>query len=193
MSSHYLVVGLGRLGSAMLETLLSLGHEVLGMDTDEDFVQELSGRFPHAHLVAVDATDGAVLHDLNVGHFDAAAVVIGKNMEASLLATAIVKELGVPFIVARALDRLHARVLQRVGADRIIEPGKDMSAQLARTMASPTVMDYVALGGDEALAEARVPSKWVGKSLADLHLYRKSGLTVLALERKESMNWPSSR
>ncbi len=121
-----------------------------------------------------------------MGHFDAAAVVIGENMEASILATTNLKELGVPFVVARALDRLHARVLERVGADRIIEPEKDMGAQLARTMASPTVMDYVNLGADEALAEAKVPRKWVGKSLADLHLYRKSGLTVLALERKES-------
>jgi len=126
------------------------------------------------------------LHDLNVAHFDAAAVVIGENMEASILATANVKELGVPFVVARALDRLHARVLQRVGADRIIEPEKDMGAQLARTMASSTVMDYVDLGEDEALAEPKVPTKWVGKSLANLHLYRKSGLTILALERKES-------
>jgi trk system potassium uptake protein TrkA len=186
MSRHFVIIGLGRLGRAMLKTLLSLGHEVLGIDNDEDLVQNLSEEFHHAHLIAADATDESVLDDLNVGHFDAAAVVIGENMEASILATANLKELGVPYVVARALDRLHARVLERVGADRIIEPEKDMGAQLARTMASPTIMDYVDLGGDEALAEAMVPKKWVGKSLADLHLYRKSGLTVLALERKES-------
>jgi trk system potassium uptake protein TrkA len=186
MSRHFVIIGLGRLGSAMVATLLSLGHEVLGIDSDEDLVQNLSDKFPHAHLIAADATDESVLHDLNVGHFDAAAVVIGENMEASILATANLKELGVPFVVTRALDRLHARVLEKVGADRIIEPEKDMGAQLARTMASPTVMDYVDLGEDEALAEAQVPRKWVGKSLAELHLYRKSGLTVLALERKET-------
>jgi trk system potassium uptake protein TrkA len=186
MSRHFVIIGLGRLGSAMVGTLLSLGHEVLGIDSDENLVQNLSDKLPHAHLIAADATDESVLHDLNVGHFDAAAVVIGEDMEASILATANLKELGVPFVVSRALDRLHARVLERVGADRIIEPEKDMGAQLARTMASPTVMDYVDLGEDEALAEAKVPRKWVGKSLADLHLYRKSGLTVLALERKES-------
>jgi trk/ktr system potassium uptake protein len=186
MSRHFVIIGLGRLGSAMVGTLLSLGHEVLGIDSDENLVQNLSDKLPHAHLIAADATDESVLHDLNVGHFDAAAVVIGEDMEASILATANLKELGVPFVVTRALDRLHARVLERVGADRIIEPEKDMGAQLARTMASPTVMDYVDLGEDEALAEAKVPRKWVGKSLADLHLYRKSGLTVLALERKET-------
>jgi trk system potassium uptake protein TrkA len=186
MSRHYAVIGLGRLGSAMINTLTSLGHEVLGIDTDEDLVQELSEEFPSATLVAADATDESVLRNLNVAHFDAAAVVIGENMEASILATANVKELGVPFVVARALGRLHARVLEKIGADQIIQPEKDMGAQVARTMASPTVMDYVDLGGDEALVEAKVPKGWVGKSLAEMHLYRKSGLTVLALERKES-------
>src|SRR5215216_2080402 len=186
MSRHFVIIGLGRPGSAMIDTLDSLGHEVLGIDNDEGIVQSLSERFPDAHFVAADATHESVLQDLNVAHFDGAAVVIGQNMEASILATANLKELGVPFVVSRALNKLHARVLEKIGADRVIEPEKDMGAQVARTMASPTVMDYVELGGDEALAEATVPKAWVGKSLADLHLYRKSGLTVLALERKES-------
>jgi trk system potassium uptake protein len=90
----------------------------------------------------------------------------------------------VPYVVVRALDRLHARVLERVGADRIIEPEKDMGAQLARTMASPAVMDYVDLGGDEAIIEAEVPKEWMDKSLAELHLARESGLTILAVKPK---------
>ena len=186
MRRHFVIIGLDRLGSAMIATLVSLDQEVLGIDPDERIVQELSERFPEAHFVAADATDQSILRDLNVAHFDAAAVVIGENMEASILATANVKEIGVPFVVARALGGLHARVLEKLGADRVIEPEKEMGAQVARTMASPTVMDYVDLGGDESMIEAKVPRKWVGQSLADLHLYRKSGLTVLALERKES-------
>jgi trk system potassium uptake protein len=186
MSGHYVVIGLGQLGSAMMGTLLSLGHEVLGIDSDRDVVQELSGKFPDAHLFAADATEESHLRDLNIKHFDAAAVVIGHNMEANILATANLKEIGVPFVVARAFNTLHARVLEKLGADRIIEPEKEMGEQLARTLASPTVMDYLDLGGEEALTEAQVPKRWVGKSLADLHLYRKSGLTVLALERKGS-------
>lgn len=184
MSRQFVIIGLGRLGSAMLETLLSLGHEVLGIDLDEDLVQDLSGDYPQAHLVAADATEEPVLRDLNVGHFDGGAVVIGENMEAGILATANLKELGVPFVIARAMSKLHARVLERIGADRIIEPEKDMGAQVARTMASPAVIDYVDLGGDEALIESEVPEEWVGKSLADLHLSRQSGLTVLAIKPK---------
>lgn len=186
MSGHYVVIGLGQLGSAMMGTLLSLGHEVLGIDSDRDVVQELSEEFPDAHLFAVDATEESHLRDLNIKHFDAAAVVIGDNMEANILATANLKEIGVPFVVARAFNTLHARVLEKLGADRIIEPEKEMGEQVARTLASPTVMDYLDLGGDEALTEAQVPKEWVGKSLGDLHLYHESGLTVLALERKGS-------
>ena len=184
MSRQFVIIGLGRLGSAMLDTLLSLGHEVLGIDLDEDLIQELSSEHPHAHLVAADATEESVLRDLNVAHFDGAAVVIGEDMEAGILATANLKELGVPFVVARAISKLHGRVLERIGADRIIEPERDMGAQVARAMSSPVVLDYVDLGEDEALIEAEVPKEWVGKSLADLHLSRESGLTILAVKPK---------
>jgi len=168
----------------MIGTLSSLGHEVLGIDANEDLIQDLSGQYPEAHLVAADATDELVLRDLNVGQFDGAAVVIGEDMEAGILATANLKEMGVAFVVARASTRLHARVLERVGADRIIEPEKDMGAQVARTMASPGVMDYIDLGEEEALIEAEIPGEWKGKSLADLHLSRQSGLTILAVKPK---------
>ena len=184
MSRQFVIIGLGRLGSAMLDTLLSLDHEVLGIDFDADLVQDLSGEYPQAHLVTADATEESVLRDLNVGQFDGAAVVIGENMEAGILATANLKELGVPFVVSRAISKLHGRVLEMIGADRIIEPERDMGAQVARTMASPAVMDYVDLGENEALIEAEVPKEWVGKTLAHLHLSRESGLTVLALKPK---------
>jgi trk system potassium uptake protein len=184
MSRQFVIIGLGRLGTAMMSTLQSLGHEVLGIDSDEDLVQDLSGDFPNAHLVAADATDESVLRDLNVGQFDGAAVVIGENTEANILATANLKEIGVPFVVSRAVSKLHRRVLERIGADRVIEPERDMGAQVARTMASPAVIDYVDLGGDEALIEAEVPPEWAGRSLADLALSRKSGLTVLAVKPK---------
>ena len=184
MSRQFVIIGLGRLGGAMIATLTSLGYDVLGIDSDEEVVQELSAEFPNTHLVAADATEESVLRDLNVGQFDGAAVVIGEDMEAGILATANLKEMGVPFVVSRAMSNIHARVLERIGADRIIEPEKDMGAQLARTMASPGVMDYVDLGEDEALIESEVPEEWVGKSLADLHLSRQSGLTILAVKPK---------
>jgi len=184
MSRQFVIIGLGRLGTAMIDTLVSLDHDVLGIDLDEDLVQDLSGDYPDAQLVAADATDESVLRDLNVANFDGAAVVIGKDMEAGILATANLKELGVPFVAARATSKLHARVLEKIGADRIIEPEKEMGAQVARTIASPVVLDYVDLGGDEALIEAEVPEDWAGKSLTELALSRESGLTILAVKPK---------
>jgi trk system potassium uptake protein len=181
MSHQFLVVGLGRLGIAMVNTLDSLGHEVLAVDTKEDLIQDLADDLPNVHFVAADATDEDVLRGLNVDDFDAAAVVIGENhVEAGILTTANLKELGVPMIVARATTKLHAKVLERVGADRVIQPEREMGEQVARVLASPAILDYVDLGEDEALIEAHVPKQWAGKSLAELSLARNLGLTIVA-------------
>ena len=186
MSHQFAVIGLGRLGIAMVDTLDSLGHDVLAIDMKEDLIQRLADDLPNVHLVAADATDEDVLLGLNLQEFDAAAVVSGENhVEAGILTTANLKEIGVSTIVARASSKLHARVLERVGADRVIQPEQEMGEQIARVLASPAVLDYVDLGEDEALIEARVPKQWTGKSLAELALSHKLGLTVVALKPKD--------
>jgi trk/ktr system potassium uptake protein len=186
MSRQFVVVGLGRLGVSMVGTLDSLGHEVLAIDRREDVVQNLADDLPNVHLVAADATDEAAVRGLNVEVFDAAAVMIGENhVEASILATATLKEIGVPRIVARATGDIHARVLEKVGADRMIQPEREIGEQLARSMASPVLLDYVDLGEDEALIEAQVPRVWLDKSLSELDLSQKMGLTVLALKPQD--------
>jgi trk system potassium uptake protein TrkA len=185
MNKQFVVVGLGRLGISMVATLDSLGHEVLAIDKRENMIQSLADELPNVHLVATDATDEDAMRGLNVEGFDAAALMIGENhIEASILATATLKELGVPRIVARATGGIHARVLERVGADRVIQPERVIGEQLARTMASPVLLDYVDLGEDEALIEAQVPRAWLHKSLSELNLSQKLGLTVLALKPK---------
>lgn len=184
MSKQFVVIGMGRLGTAMARTLDELNHTVLGIDLDEDLIQNLADDLPRAHLVAADATDEGVLRDLGVQNFDGAAIVIGRNIQDGILATVILKEMGIPHVISRASSATHARVLEKVGADRIIQPEKEMGAQVARTLASPVILDYVDLGDDEALIETEIPPKWTGKSLAELQLSRKSGLTVLALKAK---------
>jgi trk system potassium uptake protein len=186
MNRQFVVVGLGRLGISMVGTLDSLGHEVLAIDKREEVVQRLADELPNIHLVAADATDEDAVRGLNVEGFDAAAVMIGENhVEAGILATATLREIGVPRIVARATGGIHARVLEKVGADRVIQPEREIGEQLARTMASPVLVDYVDLGDDEALIEARVPSAWLDKSLSELDLSQKMGLTVLALKPQD--------
>jgi trk system potassium uptake protein TrkA len=185
MKKQFVVVGLGRLGISMVATLDSLGHEVLAIDNSESVIQSLADDLPNVHLVATDATDEDAMRGLNVEGFDTAALMIGENhIEASILATATLKEVGVPRIVARATGGIHARVLERVGADRVIQPEREIGEQLARTMASPVLLDYVDLGEDEALIEAQVPRAWLHKSLSELNLSQKMGLTVLALKPK---------
>jgi trk system potassium uptake protein len=185
MNKQFVVVGLGRLGISMVATLDSLGHEVLAIDKSESVIQSLADDLPNVHLVATDATDEDAVRGLNAEGFDAAGVMIGENhIEASILATATLKEVGVPRIVARATGGIHARVLEKVGADRVIQPEREIGEQLARTMASPVLLDYIDLGEDEALIEAQVPRAWLCKSLSELYLSQKMGLTVVALKPK---------
>jgi trk system potassium uptake protein TrkA len=185
MNEQFVVVGLGRLGISMVATLDSLGHEVLAIDKSESVIQSLADDLPNVHLVATDATDEDTVRGLNVEGFDAAAVMIGENhIEASILATATLKEVEVPRIVARATGGIQARVLEKVGADRVIQPEREIGEQLARTMASPVLLDYIDLGEDEALIEAQVPRAWLCKSLSELYLSQKMGLTVVALKPK---------
>ena len=182
MGKQFVVIGMGRVGASLARTLDSLGHEVLGIDHDDDRIQDLSAEIPSIQLVMADATEPPVLRDLGVEHFDGAAVVIGESIQGSVLVTLILKDLGVPMVFSRANNELHARVLERVGADQVIQPEKEFGEFLARQMLLPRMQDYLELGQDEALIEIEVPGEWVGKSLKDLHLHRKKDLTVLAIK-----------
>jgi trk system potassium uptake protein len=185
LSKQFAVVGMGRVGASLVRTLESLGHDILGIDCDEDRIQDVSDEVPNANLVAADATEDSVLRDLGLEQFDGAAVVIGESIQASVLVTLILKDLGVPMIFSRANNDLHARVLERVGADHVIQPEKEFGNFLARQMSLPGLQDYVELGQDEAIIEMEVPQLWIGKSLADLQLHRKKNLTVLAIKGRE--------
>ena len=185
MSRQFVVVGLGRLGISMVATLDSLQHEVLGIDKREDVIQAVADDPPNVNLVAADATDEKAMRGLNVDSFDAAAVMMSENyVEACILATATLKEVGVPTIVARATGGIHARVLQKVGADRVVQPEREIGEQLARTMASPVLLDYADLGENETLIEPQVPRAWLEKSLSELDRSQKMGLTLMALRPK---------
>ena len=183
MSKQFAVIGLGLVGRSLVRTLRDLGHDVLGIDYDEDLIQDLSSELPDVNLVTADGTEPHVLHDLGLEQFDGAAVTIGEgNTEASILVTLVLKDLEVPMVFSRANNELHARVLDRVGADYVIQPEKEFGEFLARQMSVPGIQDYLALGQDEALIEIEVPREWIDKSLADLQLHRKKDLTVLAIK-----------
>jgi trk system potassium uptake protein TrkA len=183
LSKQFAVIGLGLVGRSLVKTLNSLGHDVLAIDQDEDLIQDLSNELPDVDLVTADATEAQVLRDLGLEQFDGAAVTIGEgNAEASVLVTLVLKDLEIPMVFSRANNELHARVLDRVGADHVIQPEKEFGEFLARQMALPGIQDYLELGQDEALIEIEAPREWINKSLADLQLHRRKDLTVLAIK-----------
>lgn len=181
MSRNFAVIGMGWLGCVLAENLRSLGHQVLGIDSDEGRVEELSARLPEVRLVTADAQQRSTLESLGVGDFDGAAVTIVGDIQASVLTTITLKNLGVPLVVARAANPLHAQILEHVGADRVTRPSREAGENMARLMVSRTLRKYMDLGGDEALAEAQVPCEWTGKSLSELRLPDEHGLTVLLI------------
>lgn len=182
-SKQFLVLGLGRFGASLAKTLCELGQEVLAIDSDEELVNDIAPYVTQA--MQLDATDEALLATLGVKNFDAAIVSIGQNTRDSILVSVLLKELGVPYLVAKANDDLHAKVLRKIGADRVIFPERDMGARLARSIIAPNVLELMNLSDDYQIMEIRVPERWVGDTIIGVNVRRKYGVNILAIHRSE--------
>ena len=182
----YIVVGLGRFGSEVARQLCLQGCEVLAMDSRSDLVQQISADVTHA--VVADARDKDVLKALGVKDFDCAIVAIGGDLSASVLATMNIKELGVPYVVCKAHDETHCRVLQKIGADRVTIPEQENAVRLARSLASLNVLDYIELSEDYGIVEIPAPRSWHEKTLKDLNVRAKLGVNILAIRRGGKIN-----
>lgn len=174
-----LVVGMGRFGSALAIELEHLGHEVLAVDTDELAVQSMAAQVTHA--LCADATDPEVLTSLGVPDLEHAVVAIGVDIEASILTTAAIADLGVRDIWAKAVTEPHARILQRVGATHVVFPERDMGTRVAHQVTGH-MLDYIQIDEDFALVETRPPSAEVGKSLQEAGLRARYQVTIVALK-----------
>ena len=181
-AKQFLVFGLGRFGKSLARTLCEMGQEVLAIDSDEEIVSDIAPFVTQA--MQLDATDEEVLKTLGVNNFDAAIVSIGQDMQASILVCVLLKELGVPYVIAKANDELHAKVLRKIGADRVVFPERDMGARLARSILAPNVLDLMNLSDDYQIIEIRVPEKWIGQSLIGLNVRRHYGVNILAIHRQ---------
>jgi len=179
----YIVIGLGRFGSAVAVKLQELGHEVLVMDQEPEHVQRLSNHVTYA--VVGDAKDEDVLRSLDVGSFDCAIVAIGTNLAANILITLNLKSLGVPQVICKAQNEMEKRALEKVGADRVVIPEWEMGLKLAQNLASSAVLDYIALSEGCGIAEMKTPAGWVGKDLRSLDVRAKYGVTVAALRKED--------
>lgn len=180
----YVVIGLGRFGMETAISLTALGCDVLAMDVRSEIVQHVAQDVTHA--VVADAQDKEVLKALGVKDFDCAIVAIGDDLAASVLATMNLKELGLPYIVCKAHDETHRRVLEKLGADRVVIPEKENAARLAKSLSSPNVLDYIELSEDYGIVEVPAPGVWQGRSLKELNVRAKLGVNILAVRRNES-------
>lgn len=176
----YVVIGLGRFGSSIACDLGKLGNEVLAVDRHEDLVQQICGEVTNA--VVADASDQEVLRALGVSDCDCAVVAIGDDLAASVMATMNLRELGVPNIVCKAYDEAHRRILLKLGADRVVIPEQEVAARLAHSLSSPNVLEYIELSSDYGIVEVSAPKGWVGKSLRELNIRAKLGVTVIAVK-----------
>jgi trk system potassium uptake protein TrkA len=180
-----LVIGLGRFGSAVARELERLGHEVLAIDAREQAVNEIAPDVTHA--LQMDASDEAALRDAGAQHFQTGIVAISSAAEPSIFATMVLKRLGVPNVIAKAADQLHGEILSRVGADRVVLPEHETGMRLAHSFSVPNVIDYLDVGPSFGIEKVRPPASFVGKTLGDLDLKNRMGVTPIALRRGQNV------
>ena len=178
----FVVIGLGRFGTAVAVELCKLGHEVLAIDTNESIVQAIADKVTHA--AAGDAADPAVLKALGVRNYDCAIVAAAQDVGESALITLSLKELGVPKVVCKAKDATHKRVLERIGADRVIIPEQETGIKLAQGLARSNVLNFIELSEDYGIVEVDPPEAWFGKTLLELNVRARYDVTVIAVHRK---------
>ena len=162
--SNVIVIGLGRFGSSLARELMKTGHEVLGVDTDERIVQNMSQEL--THTVRADTTDEATLKELGISEFDSAVVAIGADLEASILTTALLLQLGVPNVWAKANSTSHGLILDQLGCHHVIFPEYEMGKRVAH-MVSGETLDYVPIDNDFVMVKSEVPASFAGKTLAE--------------------------
>jgi trk system potassium uptake protein TrkA len=183
MAGQFAVVGLGMFGRTVALSLVRNGQSVLAIDASQDEVNRLASELDA--VVCADATDEAALRELRLERLSCAVVAIGaQSMESSILATALMRQIGVPKIVSRSLSELHTRVLYAVGAHEVVSPETEMGDRLARRLAHPNVLERLELGDGTELAEITVPAQFIDKTMVELDLRRKHRITVVGIRRQ---------
>ncbi|MGI5499313.1 potassium channel family protein [Lentzea sp. CA-135723] len=179
-ASRVVVLGLGRFGSSLALELVAKGVEVMGVDSDPKIIQRYADDLTHA--VIADSTDAEVMRQLGVDEFERAVVGIGTNLEMSILTTALLVDLGVPTIWAKAISREHGRILERIGAHHVVLPEHEMGERVAH-LVTGRLLDYIEFEDDYAIAKTRAPEEAVGQPLGSSKLRSKYGVTVVGVKR----------
>lgn len=179
---QFVVWGLGRFGRAIAETLVELGHEVLGVDNNEDVVQNEAEKL--THVVLCDVIDEKAVASLGIRNFDAAIVAIG-DLQPSLMCVMLMREAGMKTIYAKASNPLHGKMLHKLGATKVIYPERDMGRRVGHNLAYTNILDYIELGNDICLMEIALSPETVGKNLIDINVRKNYHVNVVAVKHKD--------
>lgn len=186
VEKQYAVLGLGRFGESIAIELSNNGYDVLAIDKSETIVQNISEHVRFA--VRADVTDIDALKSLGLGNFDVAVIAIGTNIDSSIMATLLAKELGVKTVIAKAQNDMHKKILKKIGADKVIFPEREMGQRIANNLMSGNIIDYLELSQDYSIVEIEILPEWVGKNLIDLNFRNIYGVNIVALKRNNIIN-----
>lgn len=185
MKKQFLIIGLGRFGASVARTLTAAGHSVVGIDQSEERIQRVAEEI--ADVIKCDATDAGILESMGIGDYEAAIVCIGeKYIQNSILVTLILREKGAKKIIAKAGTKTQGRVLSKVGADEIVFPEKDMGERVARSLISSNIIDFLEVSPEVSIIEIPTPAMLLGKSLSELNLRHKYGVTIISIKTGDS-------
>lgn len=184
-NKQFAIIGLGRFGSNMAKALHKMGYEVLAIDRNMQKVQDFSDEV--THVVQADTTDENALKAMGIRNFDVVVVAIGEDVQANIMTTMQLKEIGAPFIVATARNSLHVKLLEKIGADRIVSPERDMARRVAYNLASTSVMDYIELSPKFSIVEISAPKAFQDQTLAESNIRAKYGINVVAIKRDDNL------
>jgi trk system potassium uptake protein TrkA len=182
---QFVVIGMGRFGSSVAETLVQFGHDVLAIDSDQERVQHLSTELPH--VIPLDATNADALEQINIGNFDTGVVAISNDFESNLLATVLLLRVGVRYVITKARTRTQKTILESIGAHEVILPEHDAGVHWGRRLAFNHFVDYLEIGKGVGIVEMVAPPNICGQSLSECNLRQKHGLTVIAIHRGDDV------
>ena len=186
MNKQFAVLGLGSFGRSVALSLEKMGCDVMVVDDSYEKIQEISDKVSYA--MKADVTDKDALQALGARNLDGAVVAVSEHPEANIMATLLCKEMGIPLVVAKAKDKLQGTILEKVGADSVVYPEIEMGGRIAKSMVANEFVDWIELSNDYSIVEIAVPRRWEGKSLAELDVRKKYGITVVGVMRGEKMD-----
>ncbi|MEG0630550.1 MAG: TrkA family potassium uptake protein, partial [Christensenellaceae bacterium] len=182
MKRQFVVIGLGRFGTSVAKTLVEQGAEVLVIDANEEKVNQSISYATHA--VQADATDEQALKSLGIRNFDVACVCLGE-IQSSIMAALICKEQGIGLVIVKAQSEVHAKVLYKMGVDKVVFPERDTGIRVAHNILSSNILDFIELSDDYGIAELEVHSSWADKTLVELDFRKKYGVNIIAIRHSD--------